>query len=83
MDDNTITIEKARLAELLKQNQEMKAVINKGALVINQIVDITGLTGANGNLFLKIPQILIKLQRNPEVINDLEKILQEFAKYID
>ncbi len=82
MNEN-ITIPKAQLAELLKQNNEMKALINRGALVISQVVDITGLSGNSGNLMLKIPKILHNVQKKPQIIDELQAILTDFAKYLE
>jgi hypothetical protein len=59
--------------ELIKENQELKNLVKEGKQIFAFLNETLGLeSAAKSNFFMaKISGIIMKVQRNPEIFNDV------------
>lgn len=84
MMNETITIEKEQLTELLRQNRKMKEILQKANNMFQAVATIMDIKeGAEmGNLMLKIPKALKEVKRNPEMFTDLPQLVKDMEEFI-
>lgn len=82
--NETITIEKEQLTELLRQNRKMKEILQKANNMFQAVATIMDIKeGAEmGNLMLKIPKALKEVKRNPEMFTDLPQLVKDMEEFI-
>ena len=84
-DTEKIEVPKEQLEALLEEHKELKASIKECAGLLGGLISILGLNdGASfGTLTLKIPQILYKLQKDPDMINKFVEYYNKIQKYTE
>ena len=84
MNEDEIIVPKCQLQLLLDENKQMKEDIKEGAELFLHFSAITGLNeGVNlGTLTLKIPKLIHKFQKEPELIEKFTEYFNKIQKYL-
>ena len=84
MESDKIEVDKAQLETLLNENQELRETLKEGAKLFSVISLVLGLNDgvSTMSLTLKLPKIINKFQKDPELVDKFANYIEKTTKYL-